>query len=375
LQTAVRQKDVLACELDAAREQTDALFAILPPDGLYDRPITQRHRWIFYIGHVDAFDWNQIARFELGEPSFHPSFDDLFEFGIDPGQGQIPSDLPSDWPSVEEVISYSRTSRLKIDNFFHRASPERIQIAIEHRVMHAETLAYMLHQMPRERAVERPRSGSSPAHSLVEIAAGPTTLGRSRGDGFGWDNEFEAHTVHVPAFAIDPYKVTNGQWLQFFRDGGPPAPFWVERDGEWYVRGMFVDYPLPLDWPVYVSQQQATAYARWRGVELPTEAEWDRVAPTTLEGNFDFRRWDPVPVDASPAGNGWEWTSTVFAPFPGFRPTPGYEGYSANFFDGEHYVMKGGSPRTAARLLRRSFRNWFRPDYPYIYAGFRCVQR
>jgi formylglycine-generating enzyme required for sulfatase activity len=73
-------------------------------------------------------------------------------------------------------------------------------------------------------------------------------------------------------------------------------------------------------------------------------------------------------------GNGWEWTSTVFGPFPGFRADANYPGYSANFFDGEHYVMKGASPRTAACFLRRSFRNWFRPDYPYVYATFRCVE-
>jgi len=72
-------------------------------------------------------------------------------------------------------------------------------------------------------------------------------------------------------------------------------------------------------------------------------------------------------------GNGWEWTSSVFAPFPGFEPFPFYSGYSANFFDGQHYVMKGASPRTAACMLRRSFRNWFQPHYPFAYASFRCV--
>ena len=101
--------------------------------------------------------------------------------------------------------------------------------------------------------------------------------------------------------------------------------------------------------------------------------------------NSDFRYWDPIAVTAddgpqdtgAPAqmiGNGWEWTSTIFGPFPGFEPFPFYTNYSAPFFDGEHYVLKGGSPRTGARLLRPSFRNWFRPAYPYIYATFRLVQ-
>ncbi len=166
---------------------------------------------------------------------------------------------------------------------------------------------------------------------------------------------------------------------------------------------MFDDVPLPLDWPVYVSQAEAKAYAKWAGKSLPTEAEWQRAAYATPQGdeqaypwgneapidsfgNFDFARWNPVPVNAFPQGrsafgvqgmlgNGWEWTSTEFAPFPGFEPFPFYRGYSADFFDGKHFVMKGGSARTAACMLRRTFRNWFQAHYQFIYTGFRCVSR
>jgi formylglycine-generating enzyme required for sulfatase activity len=73
-------------------------------------------------------------------------------------------------------------------------------------------------------------------------------------------------------------------------------------------------------------------------------------------------------------GNGWEWTSTPFAPFDGFRPMPSYPEYSADFFDGGHYVIKGASPATARELVRRSLRNWFRPNYPYVYAAFRTAR-
>jgi formylglycine-generating enzyme required for sulfatase activity len=164
---------------------------------------------------------------------------------------------------------------------------------------------------------------------------------------------------------------------------------------------MFEEIPLPPDWPVYVSHAEASTYARWTGKSLPTEAQWQRAAygspkselrafpwgnanPTAAHGNFDFANWDPVSVFAHPQGasafgvedmlgNGWEWTSTVFAPFVGFEPFPFYRGYSADFFDGKHYVIKGASARTAACMLRSSFRNWFQPHYQYVYAGFRCV--
>jgi formylglycine-generating enzyme required for sulfatase activity len=146
---------------------------------------------------------------------------------------------------------------------------------------------------------------------------------------------------------------------------------------------MFGAVPLPTAWPVYVTHQEASAYAKWLGKQLPTEAQFHRAASGSSNGagNYDFRFWDPVPVTDSSSegiaqllGNGWEWTSSVFHPFAGFEPFPFYPGYSANFFDGDHYVLKGASARTAACFLRRSFRNWFRPDYPYVYAAFRCVE-
>jgi formylglycine-generating enzyme required for sulfatase activity len=201
---------------------------------------------------------------------------------------------------------------------------------------------------------------------------------------FGWDNEYQAHAVDVPAFSVGQHKVTNGEYLDFVKEGADPPFFWTDRGAGWLFRGMFSEYPLPLDAPVYVTQEQATAYARWRGMRLPTEAEYHRAAhDAPPSANLNFRNWDPVSVTADDdgtrrpmqlAGNGWEWTSTLFAPFPGFTPFPFYRNYSEPFFDGAHYVLKGASPRTAECFLRPSFRNWFRPSYPYVYATFRMVK-
>jgi ergothioneine biosynthesis protein EgtB len=287
--------------------------------------------------------------------------------------------------------------------------------------MHAETLAYMLHQLPlaqkvtelREPVVTRaePRDALS---SMVSVPAGTAVLGMPRDGGrFGWDNEFGELHVDVPAFEIDRHMVTNGAFREFIEAGGyREAKWWSEKDwawkeaehiehpacwsrhdaggedGAWTLRTMFDEVPLPLDWPVYVSHAEASAYARWAGKALPTEAQWQRAAhgaPHAASGNFDFRSWDPQPVDVHPDnvsvfgvegqfGNGWEWTSTVFDALPGFEAFPFYLGYSANFFDGQHYVIKGGSARTAQCMLRPAFRNWFQPHYQYVYAGFRCVR-
>ncbi|MBV6431826.1 MAG: Hercynine oxygenase [Bryobacteraceae bacterium] len=386
--------------LAQARSQTDSLFALVSPEKFYDRPIAERHRMIFYLGHLEAFDWNLVCRRALDVPSFHQEFDKLFAFGIDPPVGQLPQDQPSDWPSIEEVTSYNHRVRETLDRLMDNAPRQLIQCAIEHRLMHADTFAYILHNENHARPLTPLPPSSPPPLEMISIPAGTATLGLS-GDAFGWDNEFPETSIPVPAFAISRYKVTNGDYLSFVNSGAAPPHYWTRRDGAWFYRGVFAEYPLPLDWPVYVTRTEAAAYAKSLGMSLPTEAQFHRAAygtptgkerdlpwgsepPTTQRGNFDFARWDPLPVTANPegdsafgvsqlAGNGWEWTSTPFSPFPGFERFPFYPGYSAPFFDGDHFVVKGAAPRTAACFLRRSFRNWYRQGYPYVHAAFRCV--
>lgn len=427
----------ILARLRRARRRTDELFALLPDASFTARPIPERHRLVFYLGHLDAFDWNLIGRELLGAGPHDPLLDGRFAFGIDPAAGELPRDDASEWPAVNGVRAYVLDLRERLDALLRRAfavggddeTRERVSAAIEHRLMHAETLAYLIHSLPRsaklphavEVAVDSPgRRGQLSSH--VRIPAGGATLGRTRGTGFGWDNEFDGTVEHVPAFAIDRFPVTNGEFAGFVAAGGydlrelwddagwnwktahgvAHPHFWFEENGRWLQRGMFEDRPVPLEWPVYVSHAEANAYARWRGAALPTEAQWHRAAcgtdcgeerehpwgdgaPTAEHGNFDFQRFDPTPVDAHPlgasafgvedlAGNGWEWTSSVFAPLPGFVAQEFYPRYSAPFFDDAHYVLKGGSSRTAKRFLRRSFRNWFRPHHPYVYAKFRCVE-
>jgi iron(II)-dependent oxidoreductase len=437
-QNGVAVRHELLERLADARRRSDALFSLVRAESLYDRPIPDRHRIIFYVGHLEAFDWNQLHESIFGFQNFHPEFDRLFAFGIDPVGGGLPSDQPSDWPSLEAVHDYVTKVRAALDGKLAHGALEYVQtrddlppdtllnVVVEHRLMHVETLTYMLHQLAFDKKVPQAdpqHLKTSPAvHRMVEVPAGVATLGLRHGsETFGWDNEYETHSVDVPAFAIDQYKVTNWQYLEFMAAGGYDTRsfwsdddwnwrsahgiahpvFWKKTGDHWLYRTIFEELPLPLDWPVYVSHAEARAYARWAGKSLPTEAEWHRAAYGTDEGkerfcpwgneapkaglgNFDFHRWDPTPVNAFPEGrsafgvddmlgNGWEWTSTVFASFRGFEPFPFYRGYSADFFDGKHFVMKGGSTRTAACMLRPSFRNWFQAHYQYVYAGFRCV--
>jgi len=434
----------LLTRMDEARARTDALFQLLPLESLYDRPIPERHRLIFYLGHLEAFDWNLLSgALELSLAD--AALDKLFAFGIDPVDGGLPTDTPADWPTIAQVEKYNARVRDALDEALNGSRAVRsssadladgtlLHVAIEHRLMHAETLAYLLHNLPVDRKLPHPvptaEPRPSPRNRQVTIPSGIATLGQARGAAFGWDNEFETRRVEVPRFSIDVYPVTNGEYLKFVQAGGYVEPrywsaedwewksgakiehphFWLRRSdgspdsrtGRWEYRAMFGRIPLPLSWPVYVSHAEASAYARWACKKLPTEVQWHRAAygahdrtessypwgeaaPNASRGNFHFASWDATPVDAHPAGasafgvfdllgNGWEWTSTVFGPLPGFKPFSFYPGYSANFFDGKHFVMKGGSPQTDACMLRRSFRNWFQPHYPYVYSTFRCVE-
>ena len=401
------------------RLQTGSIFALVDDSAYYDRPIPLRHPFVFYEGHVPAFSFITLCDRALGESAIDPALERLFERGIDPGTlADARRHDRSDWPARERVRAFARACDDRVQKALAGAEIDRsdrpmlvrAQAAytiLEHERMHQETLLYILHQLDRAqkgRIAFKHRDHAPPVNEPIAVSRGTATLGTDPTEvAFAWDNELLRHRVDVPAFAIARYPVTNADWLRFVQDGGPQPEFWTRRDGEWWLRTQFDEIPLPRSWPVYVAHHQAEAYAGWAGCRLPTEAEYHRAAfgtPTEAErlfpwgdeapephrGNFDFRRYDPEPVDANPSGasawgvedlvgNGWEWTATPFAPFEGFAPMASYPQYSADFFDGKHYVMKGASPVTGRELIRRSFRNWFYDDYPYAYAKFRCVDR
>jgi ergothioneine biosynthesis protein EgtB len=423
------------------RRRTRGLFDLLDESIYYQRPISLRNPVVFYEGHIPAFAVNTLIKKALGWRGIDEHLETIFARGIDPDSeaASVARGNPA-WPSRREVHQYVEAADRLIERAISSADLERpgdpmldqgraLWTILEHEEMHQETLGYIWHQVPysckrrpsgyRADAVPRTQADVS-QHAL--IPAGMATLGTDpRENAFAWDNELPEQRVEVNAFGIDVCNVTNGQFMKFveahgydapqwwrpedwawIQDAGVSHPFFWEREGDcWFWRGMFERVALPEAWPVYVTWAEANAFARWRRLRLPTEAEYHRAAFGTQEhrercypwgdsmsdpvpGNFDFMRWDPEPVGAHPEGasafgvhdligNGWEWTSTVFAPFDGFEPLPTYPEYSAEFFDGDHYVMKGASPLTARTLVRRGFRNWFRPRYPYVYAAFRCA--
>lgn len=424
------------------RARSRAIFDLVSSEAYYSQPIALRHPIVFYEGHLPGFSFNTLVKKALGKPSIDARLEALFARGIDPhesaGASASAESIESRWPARDIVHAFSNEAdRQVIDALQHAelSQPghplldraESVFSILEHEAMHQETLLYMWHRLPyaqktKPAGYEATTDGVAPPSEWITIPAGRATLGVSRDAiPFGWDNEFSELSVQTAAFAIERHDVTNARFLEFVNAGGygdsrwwteddwqwvqkekiAHPSFWERRGDEWYWRGMFDMLPLPLAWPVYVSQAEASAFARWNGARLPSEAEfqraaygspegerhhpWGAAAPSKGHGVFDFASWDPRPAGSHPesasawgvedlVGNGWEWTSTIFASFPGFRAMDSYPEYSADFFDGEHFVMKGASPATACELLRPTFRNWFRARYPYVYATFRCAK-
>jgi iron(II)-dependent oxidoreductase len=406
-------RQILAARLIEARERTDEVLQALQPE-LFREPRTRAVAALLqHAGHVEAFDWRLLAGRMRGAESCDPRLEVWFtsEPGVDPG-------AIAAGPRHDELEEYARRSRENVDDCVLDLRPTcdgsdvatNVHRAIEHRFAHAESLAWELRALPHD--AKRPQADPPPPvysrrakPGTIDVPGGLVTLGAVRGTRpVGWDHEYAACTLPVPAFTIDSHKVTNGRYLEFVRDGGyAERRLWSREDFEWLrrerithpatwrpqgehwlFRGVFGDVPLPVDAPVVVSRAEATAFARWSGRWLPTELQYHRAAygteageereypwgddaPRAPHGNFAFVRWDVAPIGSYPAGesafgvselvgNGWEWTRSIFEPFPGYREDAIPEAASSRRFDGRYFVLKGGSPRTAARLLRRSYR-------------------
>lgn len=417
------QKQRFTRLFEAAWARSDTIFDLLPKDRLLERPIGLRHPFLFYLGHLPAFTWNQIGRGFLGDGHFDAAFDRLFERGIDPlDEAQAQKQSIAAWPDVSAVMDYRDRVRGAIRERIARVL-ERSQdvlgqngrilhVALEHEWMHHETLMYMFAQcseglVVRPSWVPAPEDGMGKDAEIRDVPAGVAHIG-AKFDAieFGWDNEFGAEERHVPAFRIQSLPVRNRDWFDFLRAHADDPQWipasWAQRGDQRFVRTVFglVPFDVAAGWPVQVSALQARAYCAWRGGLLPDVGQlvraaygddphrqrpWGDAVRDKDAGDFGFSRWYPSPTGKHAAsasgfgveelvGNGWEWSRTVFGPPAGFSAyVSSYPGYSADFFDGEHDVVFGASWATDEVFLRRSFRNWYRRDYPYAFTSFRVA--
>jgi len=394
------------------RDLTEALAEPLSPEdqtvqSMADVSPTKWHR-----AHVTWFFETFVLAPNLpGYEPFHPDFGYLFNSYYEqvgerhprPDRGLLTR------PGAEEVGRYRRHVDEAMADLL--ADPpegvlDLVELGLHHEQQHQELLLmdikHVLSVNPLALAYRElpaaPDAGERP-QGWVEHPGGLVDVGHA-GEGFAFDNEGPRHRQWLEPFALGDRAVTNGDWLSFVGDGGyrrpelwlsdgwaalqsaeTTAPFyWRWRDGEWTEFTLAGSEPLDPARPVvHVSYYEADAYARWAGARLPTEVEWEAFgAGYPVDGrSLDSDRLRPEtgpPGDLGLFGDVWEWTSSAYLPYPGFRPVAGAVGeYNGKFMVGQH-VLRGGSCVTPVGHVRPTYRNFFPPGAQWAFSGLRLAR-
>jgi iron(II)-dependent oxidoreductase len=354
---------------------------------------------VWDLGHIAAFEDLWICS-RTGRDLLRPELADVYDAALTPRAERSAIPFLRD----PEVRGYMEAVRERALGCLDEIDPFFLEMLLQHEHQHNETMLQLLKMadpgvyMPERRSVP---AANGVERGMVRIEAGPFDMGDA-GEGFAYDNERPRHEVELGAFEIDRLPVTNGDFRAFIEDDGYARPeLWsedgwawrtaesVDRPLYWNEDGTGRDFervgPLDPDLPVmHVSWYEADAYARWRDARLPTEAEWEKAAMGAGHGNLDQLAFGPAPAGAYPEaasdhgvlgliGDAWEWTSTHFAGYPGFRAFP-YAEYSEVFFGTDYRVLRGASWATRPRVARITFRNWDYPQRRQIFAGFRCAR-
>ena len=318
-------------------------------------------------------------------------------------------------PTVAEIYAYRREIDNRLVGFLEQADEATLQavaplltLGCNHEQQHQELmltdLEVNLSHNPllpvyRELAAEEPGE-SSPA-SWIPLEGGIHAIG-TNGPEFHYDNEGPRHEVLLRPYALSARLTTNAEYLAFVEDGGYEQPahwldlgigrvrnegwthplYWFQQDGQWQEYTLGGPVPLNPNAPVcHLSYFEADAFARWAGHRLPTEAEWEvAAAPHPIRGNLlDDRRFRTVPAAPGDGlqqlyGDVWEWTSSSYSAYPGYRPPPGAVGEYNGKFMCNQYVLRGGSCATWADHVRVTYRNFFPPESRWQFAGLRLAK-
>ena len=302
-------------------------------------------RW--ELGHVGWFQEFWCLR-QKGAASILPNADALYNSATVPHDARWSLPLPS----FDETLAFRDRVLERIVT--QGAEAYFVGLAARHEWMHAEAFHYTRQTLGYSAPAGLPSSPEvSKEEGDLSVPGGPFRLGAEKGGGFAFDNEKWAHTVLLASYRISRRLVTNAEYAAFLAATGekPPA-YWRRKQMRRFDR--WID--IPPDEPVmHVSALEAEAFCRWAGRRLPTEAEWERAA-----GEPGF---------AQASGSLWQWTSSLFLPYPGFVRDP-YAEYSEPWF-GTHRVLRGGSFATPPMIAHRRFRNFYTPERADIFAGFR----
>ncbi|MGH9845018.1 MAG: ergothioneine biosynthesis protein EgtB [Blastocatellia bacterium] len=432
MQTKLQTTDPLGAVVglfEHVREQTMRIVAPLEIEDyvVQTAEFMSPPRW--HIGHTSWFFETLLQTYQPGYRVYDEDF--LFFFnsyyeGFGPRIARASRGTRSR-PTVAETVRYRKHIDEVMRKFLSRMDGRKdaekvlalVRIGLEHEMQHQELLVYdikhLLSDLYDAPAASAPVAAETVA-GMAEIEGGLFELGYEGGD-FAWDNEKPRHKVYLQDFALDRAPVSNGDYLEFIGAGSYrdyrwwlsegwdtvqreqwEAPmYWELHNGEWMIRdfhGLHAAKEKANEPVAHVSYFEAAAYAKWAGKRLPTEAEWEKAAgfdpkrrfqwsDDAVHANlFDNQLWSVAAIGSLPRGRTatgchqmigdvWEWTSSDYVPYPGFKSE--FDEYNDKWFVGQK-VLRGGSFATPRIHIRSTYRNFFHPHERWMISGFRCAK-
>jgi len=411
-------------------ELDEKLFELLKDEEcIYKQPNRLRHPLIFYFGHTATFFVNKLTLANILTTRVNKDFESKFAIGVDEMSWDDLESKHYAWPSVEETKKYRLEVKEIVLNLIDTLeftmpinweSPMWIILmGIEHENIHIETSSVLLRELDFKRLIDKEifeygneQSDTFPQNELLDVKAGEVVLEKNRENPiyYGWDNEFSFHKAYIKDFKASKYLVSNGEFLEFVKEGGYNKPelftnegkewldfsqakhpvFWSKVDGNYFLREINRVVPLPLNYPVDINVYEAEAFCKFKSsklgyeVRLPSEDEYyrlyDYVNANEKEANIGLKQFNQSPVDKykfdefyDVVGNVWQWSITPTYPFDNFQTHPIYDDFTTPTFDDRHALMKGGSFISFGNEILREARYAFRKHF-FQHAGFRYVK-
>ena len=429
--SAPPSKQEIADRLAEARARTLLLIGGLSDEDLHRQHDPLMSPIIWDVGHIAHFEELWLTQ-NLDGPIEFSEMPGLYNPFEHPRVTRASLALPSLNEMVERLDEirlrvFDRLDSVELDDHNPLLREGYVyNMVLQHEYQHNETILQTL-QLKKGEPYHAPRKVTfgpqrTLTNAMVPFNGGTVTIGTDDRSA-AYDNERPQHMVDVPPFLIDRSPVSNGRYLEFIADkgyeredlwseggrrwlaeSGASAPkYWTKQAGDWIMRTMDNTRPVDPTRPVcHVCYYEAEAFAAWDGKRLPTEPEWEvaaswdpasnearafpwgNSAPDSRFANIDQLAFDTAPIgtydrNVSPIGcygmigDVWEWTSSDFTGYPGFRSFP-YKEYSEEFFGSDYKVLRGGSWATRPGAIRSTFRNWDYPIRRQIFSGFRCAR-
>jgi ergothioneine biosynthesis protein EgtB len=406
----------LAARFAAVRECSVALAAPLSEEDccVQSMPDASPAKW--HLGHTSwFFETFVLERYEEDFQPFHKAFRVLFNSYYNEVGDKHPR--PQRGMLTRPPLALVREYRVNVGERVARAIARHgedaefrsiVELGMNHEQQHQELLLTDLKHLlslnpmaPVYRALPSRTAQRAAPLAWVEFKGGMVEIGAQR-ENFCFDNELPRHRQYLGDYALGSRLVTNGEFLAFIDAGGcRDAGLWLSEGWDW-VRANGIEHPiywsresdgwreftlagmraLDPDAPVaHLSYFEADAYARWAGARLPTEAEWEHAAGGyPIAGNFlDDGHNHPLAATAGEGlaqmfGDLWEWTSSSYSPYPGFRAPEGAIGEYNGKFMVNQYVLRGGSCATPRDHIRASYRNFFPTAARWQFTGIRLAR-